>query len=223
MRVLIVEDDDILANVLKEGLEEEGYAVDIATNGEDGLYMAEVTPYDVVILDIMLPELDGWTVLERLREKGVQTPVLILTAKDDISDKVKGLDKGADDYITKPFEFSELLARLRALMRRATGRRNPIIKIGNIMINTSSHQVYKDGKEVPLSSKEYAILLYLVTNMGRVVSREELTEHVYDWEKSIESNIIDVYINYLRKKLSKDLIETVRGVGYIIRKDDEIS
>lgn len=223
MRVLIVEDDDILANVLKEGLEEEGYAVDIATNGEDGLYMAEVTPYDVVILDIMLPELDGWTVLERLREKGVQTPVLILTAKDDISDKVKGLDKGADDYITKPFEFSELLARLRALIRRATGRRNPIIKIGNIMINTSSHQVYKDGKEVPLSSKEYAILLYLVTNMGRVVSREELTEHVYDWEKSIESNIIDVYINYLRKKLSKDLIETVRGVGYIIRKDDEIS
>jgi len=223
VRVLIVEDDDILANVLKEGLEEEGYAVDIATNGEDGLYMAEVTPYDVVILDIMLPELDGWTVLERLREKGVQTPVLILTAKDDISDKVKGLDKGADDYITKPFEFSELLARLRALIRRATGRRNPIIKIGNIMINTSSHQVYKDGKEVPLSSKEYAILLYLVTNMGRVVSREELTEHVYDWEKSIESNIIDVYINYLRKKLSKDLIETVRGVGYIIRKDDEIS
>ncbi|HID15697.1 MAG TPA: response regulator transcription factor [Candidatus Atribacteria bacterium] len=223
MRVLIVEDDDILANVLKEGLEEEGYAVDIATNGEDGLYMAEVTPYDVVILDIMLPELDGWTVLERLREKGVQTPVLILTAKDDISDKVKGLDKGADDYITKPFEFSELLARLRALIRRATGRRNPIIKIGNIMINTSSHQVYKDGKEVPLSSKEYAILLYLVTNMGRVVSREELTEHVYDWEKSIESNIIDVYINYLRKKHSKDLIETVRGVGYIIRKDDEIS
>lgn len=219
MRILIVEDEETLANILKEGLTEEGYAVDVAYTGDDGLYMAETMPYDVIILDLMLPEIDGFTVLERLRAKGIETPVLILTARDSIDDKVKGLDKGADDYITKPFEFSELLARVRALIRRASGKRSPVIKIQNITINTSSREVFKNGKKIPLSAKEYAILLYLVTNQGRVVTREELTEHVYDWEKSIESNVIDVYINFLRKKLSKDLIETVRGVGYIVRKD----
>jgi len=219
VRILIVEDEETLANILKEGLTEEGYAVDVAYTGDDGLYMAETMPYDVIILDLMLPEIDGFTVLERLRAKGIETPVLILTARDSIDDKVKGLDKGADDYITKPFEFSELLARVRALIRRASGKRSPVIKIQNITINTSSREVFKNGKKIPLSAKEYAILLYLVTNQGRVVTREELTEHVYDWEKSIESNVIDVYINFLRKKLSKDLIETVRGVGYIVRKD----
>ncbi len=223
MRILIVEDDEILANTLKEGLIEEGYAVDVAYSGDDGLYMAETMPYDVIILDLMLPEVDGLTILERLRKKGIETPVLILTARDSIDDKVKGLDRGADDYITKPFEFSELLARIRALLRRASGNRSPVIKIRDITIDTASHEVYKGGKKVPLSSKEYSILLYLVTNRGKVVTREELMEHVYDWEKSIESNVIDVYINFLRKKLSKDLIETVRGAGYIIRKDEEVS
>ncbi len=220
MRILVVEDDEILANMLKEGLIEEGYAVDVAYSGDDGFYMAESMPYDVIILDLMLPEMDGFTILEKLREKNIETPVLVLTAKDGIDDKVKGLDKGADDYITKPFEFSELLARIRALIRRASGNRSPIIKVKNIEINTASREVYKDGKRIPLSSKEYAILLYLVTNRGKVVSREELMEHIYDWEKSIESNVIDVYVNFLRKKLNKDLIETVRGVGYIIRKDE---
>ncbi len=220
MRILIVEDDETLANILKEGLTEEGYAVDVAYTGDDGLYMAETMPYDVIVLDLMLPEVDGFTVLERLRAKGIQTPVLILTARDSIDDKVKGLDKGADDYITKPFEFSELLARIRALIRRASGKRSPVIKIRNISIDTASREVYKDGQKIPLSAKEYAILLYLATNQGKVVTREELTEHIYDWEKSIESNVIDVYINFLRKKLSKDLIETVRGAGYIIRKDE---
>ncbi len=220
MRILVVEDDEILANMLKEGLIEEGYAVDVAYSGDDGFYMAESMPYDVIILDLMLPEMDGFTILEKLREKNIEIPVLVLTAKDSIDDKVKGLDKGADDYITKPFEFSELLARIRALIRRASGNRSPIIKVKNIEIDTASREVYKDGKRIPLSSKEYAILLYLVTNRGKVVSREELMEHIYDWEKSIESNVIDVYVNFLRKKLNKDLIETVRGVGYIIRKDE---
>ncbi len=220
MRILIVEDDEILANMLKEGLTEEGYAVDVAYSGDDGFYMAESMPYDVIILDLMLPEMDGLTILEKLRGKGVETPVLVLTAKDSIDDKVKGLDKGADDYITKPFEFSELLARIRALIRRASGNRNPIIRVKDIEIDTASREVYKNGERISLSSKEYAILLYLVTNRGKVVSRDELMEHIYDWEKSIESNVIDVYVNFLRKKLHKDLIETVRGVGYIIRKDE---
>ena len=223
MRILIVEDDEILANTLKEGLTEEGYAVDVAYSGDDGLYMAETMPYDVIILDIMLPEMDGFTILEKLRAKEIDTPVLILTARDSIDDKVKGLDRGADDYITKPFEFSELLARIRALLRRATGKRSPVIKIRDITIDTASHEVYKGDKKISLSSKEYAILLYLATNRGKVITRDELMEHIYDWEKSIESNVIDVYINFLRKKLSKDLIETVRGAGYIIRKDEEIS
>ncbi len=220
MRILIIEDDEILANTLKEGLSEEGYAVDVAYSGDDGLYMAKTMPYDVILLDLMLPEIDGFTILERLRKEGIDTPVLILTAKDSIDDKVGGLDRGADDYITKPFEFSELLARIRALIRRASGNRNPVIKIRDITIDTASHEVYKNGERISLSTKEYNILLYLVANRGKVVTRDELMEHVYDWEKSIESNVIDVYINFLRKKLSKDLIETVRGAGYIIRKDE---
>ncbi len=220
MRILIIEDDEVLANTLKEGLSEEGYAVDVAYSGDDGLYMAETMPYDVILLDLMLPEIDGFTILKRLRDKAIEVPVLILTARDSIDDKVEGLDRGADDYITKPFEFSELLARIRALIRRASGNRNPIIKVKDITIDTASHEVYKSGKRISLSTKEYNILLYLVANRGKVVTREELMEHVYDWEKSIESNVIDVYINFLRKKLSKDLIETVRGAGYIIRKDE---
>ncbi len=220
MRILIIEDDEILANTLKEGLSEEGYAVDVAYTGDDGLYMAETMPYDVILLDLMLPEIDGFTILERLRKEGIDIPVLILTAKDSIDDKVEGLDRGADDYITKPFEFSELLARIRALIRRASGNRNPIIKVRDITIDTASHEVYKNGERIPLSTKEYNILLYLVANRGKVITRDELMEHIYDWEKSIESNVIDVYINFLRKKLSKDLIETVRGAGYIIRKDE---
>jgi len=220
VRILIIEDDEILANTLKEGLSEEGYAVDVAYTGDDGLYMAETMPYDVILLDLMLPEIDGFTILERLRKEGIDIPVLILTAKDSIDDKVEGLDRGADDYITKPFEFSELLARIRALIRRASGNRNPIIKVRDITIDTASHEVYKNGERIPLSTKEYNILLYLVANRGKVITRDELMEHIYDWEKSIESNVIDVYINFLRKKLSKDLIETVRGAGYIIRKDE---
>lgn len=221
MRILVVEDEKGIANNLKKGLSEEGYSVDAAYDGEEGQFMAETEPYDLLILDIMLPKIDGVTMLSSLRKGGVNTPVLMLTAKDTVSDKVRGLDTGADDYLTKPFDFDELLARVRALLRRDGGTKTALIVIGDLEIDTAGHQVKKGGKVIPLSAREYALLEYLAYNRDKVVSRTDISEHIYEYDFDLDSNIIDVYINYLRNKIDKDfdkkLIHTVRGTGYILK------
>lgn len=223
MRILLVEDEKGLAVIIKKGLEENGYSVDMAHNGEDGLYMAENYPADVIILDIMLPVMDGLTILKKIREQEIKTPVLMLTAKDTIPDKIKGLDTGADDYLSKPFDFSELLARIRALIRRSGDVKESVISIGDLEIDTARHEVKRGGKLIMLSAKEYSLLEYLAYHKGHVVSRFDITEHIYSEEFDLDSNVIDVYINFLRKKIDKDfdrkLIHTVRGAGYILREE----
>lgn len=221
MRIVLIEDEKNLANIIKKGLQEEGYSVDVAYDGEEGLYMAENIPADAIILDIMLPKMDGLQILKTMRKNNIKTSVLLLTAKDETSDKIKGLDTGADDYLTKPFEFGELLARLRALIRRAGEIKSPVIAIGDLEINTASHEVNRAGKKIELSAKEYATLEYLAYNANRVVTRAEITEHIYDESFDLDSNIVDVYINYLRNKIDKDfdkkLIHTVKGAGYMLK------
>lgn len=221
MRIILIEDEKNLANIIKKGLQEEGYSVDAAYDGEEGLYMAENIPADAIVLDIMLPKMDGLQILKTIRKSGVKTPVLLLTAKDTVIDKIKGLDTGADDYLTKPFEFGELLARIRALMRRTGEIKSPLIVIEGLEINTASHEVKRGGKKIALSAREYAILEYLAYNKDRVVTRIEITEHIYDESFDLDSNIVDVYINYLRAKIDKGfkrkLIHTVRGAGYILK------
>lgn len=221
MRILIVEDETALAETLKKGLEEETYAVDLAFDGEEGLFLAENESYDLIILDIMLPEVDGLTILEKIRKRGVKTPVLMLTAKDTIRDKIKGLDTGADDYLTKPFHFDELLARIRALLRRAHDIKDPVIEISDLSINTVTREVTRAGKLITLTAKEYALLELLALNKGRVLSRTIITEHLYDQNFDLDSNIIDVFINRLRSKIDRDfekkLIHTIRGAGYTLR------
>lgn len=223
MRVLIIEDEKNLAQILKKGLEENGFTAEVSLDGEEGLYMAETYPYDAVLLDIMLPEVDGLTILNTLRAKKIDVPVLMITAKGEIENRIKGLSIGADDYIAKPFDFSELLARLKAVIRRSKGKPSPIITIDNLVIDTNSRTVKRAGKEIRLSAKEYNLLEYLALNEGRVVSRTELIEHVYDAEFDLDSNIIDVYINYLRNKIDKgfdkQFIHTVRGAGYTLKSD----
>jgi len=220
MRILLIEDEKNLANIIKKGLQEEGYSVDVAYDGEEGLYMAENLPADVIVLDIMLPKLDGLAILKTIRKKGIKTPVILLTAKDAVLDKIKGLDTGADDYLTKPFEFGELLARIRALFRRIGEQKSPVIIIDDLEINTASHKVKRAGKKIDLSPREYAILEYLAYNKDRVLTRIEITEHIYDESFDLDSNIVDVYINYLRTKIDKDsdkkLIHTIRGTGYML-------
>lgn len=221
MRILIVEDEKALANNLKKGLSEEGYSVDAAYDGEEGGFMAETEPYDLIVLDIMLPKKDGVTVLRDLRKEGIKTPVLMLTARDAVSDKIKGLDTGADDYITKPFDFDELLARVRSLLRRKGEVKSAVITIGDMEIDTAGHQVKRGGKDIPLSAREYALLEYLAYNKEKVVSRTDISEHIYDYNFDLDSNIIDVYINFLRNKIDKGfdkkLIHTIRGAGYILK------
>lgn len=221
MKVLIIEDEKNLAEIIKKGLEENSFAVDLSFDGEEGLYMAETFPYDAIILDIMLPKTDGFGVLSKLRKKEINVPVLLLTARGEVENRIKGLNTGADDYIVKPFDFSELLARLRAVMRRDKGNASPFIKIDNLIIDINSRSVKRDNREIKLSAKEYNILEYLAMSKGRVISRTELTEHIYDSEFDLDSNIIDVYINYLRNKIDRDydrkLIHTVRGAGYILK------
>lgn len=221
MRILLTEDEKNLARITKRGLEEAGYIVEVAHDGEEGLYIAENIPTDIIVLDIMLPKIDGLTILRRIRKKGVKTPVLLLTAMDDTSDKINGLDAGADDYLTKPFDFSELLARIRALLRRKSESKEALIQIAELKINTSSHEVERAGKAISLSSKEYAILEYLAYNKNSVISRAQLIDHVYNENFDCDSNIIDVYINFLRNKIDKgfknNLIHTVRGAGYMLR------
>ncbi len=223
MRILLVEDEKDLAAIIKQGFTEQGYVVDVAHDGEEGLYMAENFPVDAIVLDIMLPVMDGLEVLKRLRKKGSTTPVILLTARDALLDKIKGLDTGADDYLTKPFIFDELLARIRSLLRRKTEVKQAVIRIGDVEINTASHEVSRGGKPVTLSAREYALLEYMAYRKGEVVSRTDIVEHIYHEETDMDSNVVDVYINYLRKKIDRDfkkkLIHTVRGAGYMLKEE----
>ncbi len=221
MRVLVVEDERTLANLIKEGLEEENFSVDVAYDGEEGLFLAENEPYDAIILDIMLPKIDGIEILRQIRDRGIKTPVLMLTAKSSVEDKVLGLDSGADDYLTKPFSFEELLARLRAVIRRAFGETENIVKVADLELNLNTHEVKRGGVKIELSSKEYALLEYLVLNRNKLLTRSQISEHIYDYEYDFDSNVIDVMIARLRKKIdkgfNKKLIHTVRGAGYMIK------
>ncbi|MCW8809912.1 MAG: response regulator transcription factor [Ignavibacteriaceae bacterium] len=221
MRILLVEDEKKVASFIKKGLEEEFYSVDAAYDGKEGLRLALTEEYDLIILDIMLPVKDGFTVLQELRNEKISIPVLFLTAKDTLSDKVQGLDSGADDYLPKPFAFEELLARVRALLRRGTSEKNLTLKALDLSLDTQSHTVTRDNAIVQLTPKEYSILEYLLRNKNRVISRTMLSEHVYDYHFDSDTNVIDVYINKLRNKVDKGfdtpIIHTVRGVGYIIK------
>lgn len=214
MRLLVAEDDETLAGQIVAALRDEGYAVDHAADGEDAEYLGESEPYDAIILDLGLPLIDGLTVLERWRAKALKTPVLILTARDRWSEKVAGFDAGADDYVGKPFQMEELLARLRALIRRAAGFASAELRCGPVSVDTRSAKVTVDGEPVKLTGHEYKLLAYLMHHQGEVVSRTELTEHIYDQDFDRDSNTIEVFIGRLRKKLGTDVIQTVRGLGY---------
>ncbi len=216
MRVLVVEDEADLARAVGRALEEEGYAVDVATDGEAGLWNAESWEYDAVVLDLMLPRVPGETVLRRLREKK-KTPVLILTARDGVADRVRGLDAGADDYLVKPFALEELLARVRALVRRGAGEASPVIRLGEIEVDTAAREVRKRGKPVDLAAKEYALVELLALHRGKLVTRTKIYDHIYDERDATLSNVVDVYVSNVRKKLGASFIETRRGEGYIVR------
>lgn len=216
MRILLVEDDALLGDGVYTGLCRENNCVDWIKNGESSLTALSNTQYDCIILDIGLPRMSGLEVLKVMRQSSNNTPVLILTAQDDISDRVRGLDAGADDYLVKPFEFSELCARLRALTRRLRGNANESIQYKNIRIDTAARTVECDGLTIDLSRREFALLIELVSNQGRVLSRHQLEQKLYSWGDEIESNTIEVYIHHLRKKFGSELIKTVRGIGYIV-------
>jgi len=221
MRILLVEDEQGLASVLKRGLQEHGYAVDAAGDGEEALAFAESEPYDLIVLDVMLPDLDGFSVCRRLRAMRSTVPVLMLTARDSIEDRVLGLDCGADDYLVKPFDPRELLARVRALLRRERVQRDPVLRVADIEVDTSSRQVRRGQRAVVLTMREYAILELFVRNTNRVLSRDEIAEHIWAFDFTAMSNIIDVYVGNLRRKLWDDaeprLLRTVRGIGYLMR------
>ncbi|MEQ8170846.1 MAG: response regulator transcription factor [Candidatus Eremiobacterota bacterium] len=221
MRILLIEDEKKVARFISKGLIEESYAVDVAYDGEEGLFLAEVNDYDLIILDIMLPKKDGFEVLKTLRNKGFITPVIMLTARDELESKVQGLDLGADDYMTKPFAFSELMARIRAIMRRKQEKADNRLQLGDLVIDAVTRTVTRGNKPVELTNKEYALLEYFIRNPGRVLSRTMIAEHVWDYQFDPMTNVIDVYVNYLRQKIDKGfekkLIHTIRGVGYVIR------
>ena len=221
MRVLVVEDEPKMAGLVKRGLEEEGVSVDVAGRGEDAVWMAGSTEYDVVVLDVMLPGLDGFEVCRRLRADEVWTPVLMLTARDAVEDRVAGLDGGADDYLVKPFSFEELLARLRALARRGAAERPAVLEAGDLRLDPATRRASRGDVEIALSQKEYALLETLMRRQGVALSRLQLLEHAWDDTYENRSNVIDVYIRYLREKIDRpfgtDTIETVRGVGYRLR------
>ncbi len=214
MRLLIVEDEPTLGAQLKATLESNGYAVDLATDGEDGHYLGANEAYDAVVLDLGLPEIDGLTVLDRWRKEGKVFPVLVLTARDSWSDKVAGLDAGADDYLAKPFQTEELIARLRALIRRAAGNASAEMIAGGVRLDTRSGRVTLAGEPVKLTAQEYKLLSYLLHHKGKVVSRTELIEHIYDQDFDRDSNTIEVFVTRIRKKLGADVITTIRGLGY---------
>jgi two-component system, OmpR family, response regulator len=218
MRVLVVEDEVKMAGLLKRALEEEGYAVDVAGRGEDALWFGTENPYDAIVLDVMLPDLDGFEVSRRLREAGRWSPVLMLTARDAVADRVAGLDAGADDYLTKPFSFAELLARLRALVRRGAAERPPVLRVGDLSLDPARRTVTRDRSSIDLTAREFALLEYLMRHAGEVLTRTQLIEHVWDFAYDGDSNVVDVYIRYLRNKVDRpfgrDSIRTVRGAGY---------
>jgi DNA-binding response OmpR family regulator len=226
MRILIVEDDRKVGAFLQKGLREEQYAVDVCRDGEEALEWASINSYDVIVLDIMLPKKDGFAVCRELRQKGVLTPILMLTAKDSVEDKVSGLTEGADDYLTKPFSFEELLARIRALLRRTQDYKTKALRVGDLELDPIKRQATRAGKQIPLSGKEYALLEYLMRNKGRVVTESMIVEHVWDMNYEGTSNIVNVYINYLRKKIDSEfevkLVRTIRGHGYTIDESREI-
>lgn len=220
MRALVVEDYAPVRAAVREGLVDHGFAVDVAADGSEGLWLATSNPYDVVILDVMLPKLDGLELLRKLRATGSRSAVLLLTARDAVDDRVKGLDLGADDYMVKPFAFAELLARVRVLVRRNYGVTDPVIRISDLEIETTKRLVRRAGELIALSAREYAVLEYLATRMGQVVTRTDIWEHVYDFHAEARSNVVDVYIGYLRKKLGAPaLIHTRRGHGYVLGDD----
>jgi two-component system OmpR family response regulator len=222
MRVLVVEDDVKMAGLLRRGLVEEGLAADVARTGDDALWMARANEYDTIVLDVMLPGANGFEVCRRLRESGTWTPVLMLTARDSVDDRVSGLDAGADDYLTKPFSFAELLARLRALVRRVPVERPAILEVGDLTVDPATRQVWRGEAEIPLSAKEFALLETFMRRPGQVLSRYQLLEHCWDYAYENRSNVVDVYVRYLREKIDRPFgrnsIETVRGAGYRLRR-----
>jgi two-component system OmpR family response regulator len=221
MRVLIVEDELKMASLIRRGLVEEGHAADVARTGEDALWMAEAHPYDAIVLDVMLPRLTGFETCRRLRNAGVWAPVLMVTARDAVDDRVAGLDAGADDYLTKPFSFAELLARLRALARRGAVERPTLLKAAGLRLDPAARRVWRGDAEIALSAKEFALLETFMRRPGQVLSRFQLLEHAWDFAYENRSNVVDVYVRYLRQKIDRpfrtDTIETVRGVGYRLR------
>lgn len=216
MRLLLVEDDEVLGDGLVAGLTMEGYSVDWLTDGKQADEALKNTAYQAIILDLGLPKMNGLTVLKNLRSRKDQTPVLILTARGSVADRVAGLDNGADDFVTKPFDLTEIFARLRALVRRHQGRAQPQLEHRNLTLDVAAHTVFYQQQPIDLSQREFAILHYLLTNLGKVISRARLEESLYSWNSEVESNTIEVHIHHLRKKLDNKLIRTVRGVGYII-------
>lgn len=216
MRLLVVEDETELAATLQKALAEEGFAVDVVADGEEALWQAESAQYDAIVLDLMLPSVNGWDVVNRIRTAGNRVPVLVLTARDANADKVRALNIGADDYLTKPFTFAELLARIRALIRRSVGSPTPVLQLGDVQIETNARRVTRAGVEIDLAPKEYALLEFLALHRGSLVTRSTLYEHIYDEQDATMSNVVDVYVSSVRKKLGRDLIRTCRGAGYII-------
>jgi heavy metal response regulator len=221
MRILIVEDEKKVAAFIKKGLEEETYAADVASDGEEGLHLGEQNPYDLIILDLMLPKINGLDILSHLRAKKIETPILLLTAKDSVEDKVEGLNHGADDYLTKPFAFSELLARIRVLLRRGKAETKTTLKIADLTLDLVSHKVNRGNEEIELTGKEYSLLEYFMRNQEKVLTRTMIAEHVWDYNFDTFTNVIDVYVNHLRKKIDKNfpakLLHTLRGVGYVMK------
>ena len=223
MRILVVEDEPKMAGLVRRALREEGMAVDVVAKGEDALWRAAATEYDAIVLDVMLPGIDGFETCRRLRAGGIWAPVMMLTARDAVSDRVAGLDHGADDYLVKPFSFAELLARLRALARRGPVERPAVLEAGDLCLDPATRQVWRGGSEVSLSTKEFALLEAFMRRPGEVLSRFQLLEHAWDYDYENRSNVVDVYVRYLREKVDRpfgvESIETVRGAGYRLRKD----
>lgn len=220
LRILVAEDHPSLARSIANGLREEGYAVDLTFKGDEAAQWAQANPYDCIVLDVMLPEMDGWSVLSQLRQRSIDVPVLMLTARDAIEDRVRGLNLGADDYLIKPFAWEELLARVRSLVRRGHGKKTPIVQIGDLEIDTVGKCVRRAGQAIDLSAREYSLLEYLAHRQGQVVTRNDIWDHLYDQADQNTSNVVDVYIGYLRNKIDRDhaqkLIHTRRGMGYVL-------
>jgi two-component system, OmpR family, response regulator len=221
MRILVVEDSVQMSGLLRRGLEEEGYAVDAVPTGEEGVHYAKVAPYDAIVLDVMLPGADGFEVCRRIRAAGGRSPVLMLTARDSVQDRIAGLDAGADDYLTKPFSFQELFARIRALVRRGPSQRPPVLEVGDLTLDPGTHEVRRGEVEVRLTAKEFALLEYFMRHARQVLTRRQLIEHAWDFAYDGDSNVLDVYVRYLREKIDRPFarasLETVRGVGYRLR------